>query len=109
MGEIAISDKNGNRHENIWETGEVRLSCDIVNRSTISLEPHIINAFYSGEKLVNVKSVSDILISPDEKKNISWNITTNDMPDIDEVKVIFVDSAVTLKPLTTARVIYSIK
>ena len=109
VGEIVISDKDGNIPENIWETDEIYLSCDIVNRSGILLNPYIINAFYGGEKLVNVKSSGDTSISPDEKKNISWKITTKGMSDIDEVKVIFVDSPITLKPLTTARVIYSIK
>lgn len=109
VGEIVISDKDGNIPENIWETDEIYLSCDIVNRSGILLNPYIINAFYGGKKLVNVKSSGDTSISPDEKKNISWRITTKGMSDIDEVKVIFVDSPITLKPLTTERVIYSIK
>ena len=107
-GEITIKDERGNIIEDIEQYDKIYLSCDIVNRSAGEINPCIITALYDGEKLIGVGKTENFSVLPEQKEHLSWEADIGEkITQTSSVKVIIMDSILTLKPLSEARVIYS--
>ena len=90
----------------LYSGQNLTMSCEVENGTDSSITPCIITAFYNDGTLKQVSSNSDNSIDGMTSKNIEWNVTVAD--SFKKVQVMFMDSLVTLKPLTKVRVIYEV-
>lgn len=97
-GEV-ITDLSSCKGEN------VTMSCIISNDTANDITPVIITAFYEDKTLKNVAVNDEQEVSANSDKELSWT-TDIDMTGITKAKVMFMDSMITLKPLTSYRVIF---
>lgn len=105
IGEITAKDSDGNIITDISGYDSIILSAECINRSNIQLKPAVITAFYNNGTLVGVKKTDNTVINPESSEILSWNVNASE--HVSDIKVMFMDSVTTLKPLTTSRIIYS--
>ena len=85
--------------------GSVTASCVIYNDTDRQISPSVVTAFYNSGRLTDVSADNAGAIAASESKPVEWTINA-DTSDITAVKVMFIDSMITLRPLTKCRVIY---
>lgn len=108
IGEITAKDLLGNVITDISSYSNVIFSCKCTNRSLKQIKPAVVTAFYNKGTLEAVSKSDDSVINPESVQELSWEVAIpENISDISDVKVIFMDSVITLKPLTTYRIIYS--
>ena len=110
-GDITYKNADGEVIPDISEcSGEqITMYCTITNDTQNDITPEIVTAFYNGSKLVDVSvdtSEDDARkVVANSKKELSWNVNV-DTEGVTQIKVMFIESMITLKPLTSYRVIY---
>ncbi len=88
----------------------ITMSCPIENNTKNEITPAVITALYSDGKLINAYLEENVNVGIEEKVNVTWNVKMpDDLADITLVKVMFMESMVTLRPLSKVRVIYEVK
>lgn len=85
--------------------GKVTISCDIYNDTDKEISPSVVTAYYNSGRLINVSIDSVGSIGGHDLKIAEWTVNL-DLNKTESIKVMFMDSMITLKPLTECRVIY---
>ncbi len=105
VGAIKYYDENLNEIGSIKDAGRVIMECTINNRTNKELDPVIVTSYYNKNKLCKAEVSEAGNIPANSAVTLRWE-TDSIAADADEAKVFFMDSFVTMKPYTTARVIY---
>lgn len=107
-GDIMYKTSTGETVTDISEHAgeELTMYCEIENGTEKIITPCIITAFYNEGVLKQVSGNSEHSIDSMTSKNVEWKVTVADT--FEKAQVMFIDSLMTLKPLTKARVIYEI-
>ena len=85
----------------------ITMCCDIDNDTNMTISPAAVTAFYNNDKLYSVLVNTDNIINEKEEKEIVWEAyIPENFSKVTQIKVLFVDSMITLSPLTKAKVIF---
>lgn len=108
-GDVICKDANGAEIVDItnYHGEEITMNCEIDNGTDAAITPCIITAFYNNGTLNQVSSDSSNSVEAMSKATAEWTVNVSDS-DFTKAQVMFMDSLVTLKPLTKVRVIYEL-